>query len=228
MTMSNFQNASRVLFVEGQDEKHVVLHLCEAHGSFVVQRKPNNLYGIVRRQSAPEFVVTDFEGGVNHMIITAPDLINVYGRQVIGFVMDANGNLAARWSDLGSRLAQRGLQLPSCPAPGGTVIPEQANRPRIGFWFMPNNQTEGELEDFMLSMLRDDDPVWPLSDDYIEGIPNEDRQFTPDKLMKAKFYAWLASRKEPQRMGAAIGARALNINTTGCKTFLDWLIKLFG
>ena len=228
MTMSDFQNANRVLFVEGQDEKHVILHLCEAHGSFVVQRKPNNLYGVVKRLSDPEFVVTDFQGGVNHLIIAATDLINVSGRQVIGFVMDANGDLAARWSDLGNRLAQRGLQVPSSPDPGGTVIPEQANRPRIGFWLMPDNQTGGELEDFMLSMLKSDDPVWPLSACYIERIPSEARDFAPDKIMKAKFYAWLASRSEPQRMGAAIGACALNINTTGCKTFLDWLTKLFG
>ena len=225
--MSTFQNASRVLFVEGQDEKHVILHLCEVLDSFDVKRKPNNLYGVVKRESDPEFFVTEFAGGVNHLIISAADLINVSGRQVIGFVMDANGDLATRWGDLQSRLAQRGHVLPPSPDPAGTVIPEQANSPRIGFWLMPDNQTGGELENFMLSMLKIDDPVWPLSSCYIDSITNENRPFAPDKIMKAKFYAWLASRKEPQRMGAAIGEHALNVNTRECKTFVGWLTALF-
>ena len=53
-----------------------------------------------------------------------------------------------------------------------------AGQPSIGVWLMPDNQSTGELEDFVAQMIPPGDPVWPRSEYYIEGIPEPDRKFT--------------------------------------------------
>ena len=110
----------------------------------------------------------------------------------------------------------------------GTVIPETEDLPRVGIWLMPDNQSTGELEDFVARMIPGDDPVWPLSEDYIEGIPSEDRKFAQSKTQRAKVHAWLAAREDPRQMGQAIRARDLEVNGELCEKFVSWLRRLFG
>ena len=92
---------------------------------------------------------------------------------------------------------------------------------------MPDNTSPGEVEDFVRRMIPDNDTVWSFAHNYIEGIPQVARKFERVKTDKAKLYAWLSTRKEPSRMGAAIGADELQLNGTLCQNFLTWLTKLF-
>ncbi|MYA08509.1 MAG: hypothetical protein F4060_00025 [Holophagales bacterium] len=93
---------------------------------------------------------------------------------------------------------------------------------------MPDNHSSGELEDFARGLVPSADRVWPLAEQYIEGIPQEDRRFKPGKISKANLYAWLASREQPQRMGAAIGAGDLDADAQLGQQFAEWLSELFG
>ena len=111
---------------------------------------------------------------------------------------------------------------------GGTIIPEEDYQPRIGIWLMPDNKSQGELEDFVLHMMPGGDNIWPLSHKYINDIPIPARAFVPAKTDKATLYAWLATRKDPEHMGAAVGAHELEVNGQLCQEFLTWLAKLFG
>ena len=99
--------------------------------------------------------------------------------------------------------------------------------PRIGIWLMPDNQSPGELEDFVAQMIPGSDPVWPLSQDYIDGIPVRNRKFTHSKTLRAKIYSWLASREDPRQMGLAIRALDLDIDGDLCTRFSNWLNRLF-
>ncbi len=92
---------------------------------------------------------------------------------------------------------------------------------------MPDNTSTGELEDFVAQMIPEDDAVWPLARQYIQGIPKERRRFTAKKMRKAEVYAWLATRKEPGPMGAAIGKRDLSTDGQLCRKFSQWLGRLF-
>ena len=93
---------------------------------------------------------------------------------------------------------------------------------------MPNNESPGELEDFVSRMVPDGDPVWPLSESYIDGIPADIRKFTAKKAQRAKVYAWAATRRQPGRMGAAIEAGDLEVDGDLATSFLEWLQRLFG
>ncbi len=99
--------------------------------------------------------------------------------------------------------------------------------PRVGVWLMPDNGSAGELEDFARELIRAADNVWPLAEQYIAGIPEADRKFRPGKISKAKLYAWLASRRHPQRIGAAIGTGDLDAEAPLAKRFAQWLSDLF-
>ena len=92
---------------------------------------------------------------------------------------------------------------------------------------MPDNGSTGELEDFVSRMLPGGDPVWPLSESYIDGIPEASRKFKK-KAHRAKVYAWVATRAQPGRMGAAIKAGDLEVDGELAVSFLDWLRRLFG
>ena len=93
---------------------------------------------------------------------------------------------------------------------------------------MPNNETSGELEDFVAGMIPESDPVWPRSQAYIDEIPVTDRRFSDRKRLRAQVHSWLATRERPRQMGAAIRTGDLNIGARGAVELIDWLRRLFG
>lgn len=166
-------------------------------------------------------------GGVDGVIESIRDEARVSGRQALGILVDANDNLVARWQSISDRLASVGIQTPASPSPGGLIIAASGDMLRIGVWMMPDNQLPGELEDFVVQMIPSGDPVWPLSQDYIDRISAGDRKFASGKVLRAKIHAWLAAREDPRQMGLAIRARDLDINGPLCSRFTDWLERLF-
>ena len=197
---------AKLLLVEGQDDKHVVEHL--------------------RRRLASDLAFhCEDKGGSGPLL----DAINVEiatdGRLALGILMDANDDLAARWQAIGHRLLGGDVRLPPQPERGGTVIDSD---PRVGVWLMPDNATPGELENFVAELVPNDDPVWPLAEQYIDGIPGEHRQFKEGKKLRAKIHAWLATRKEPRKMGLALSAKDLDAGVLLAGELAEWLRKLFG
>ena len=197
----------KVLLVEGQDDKHVVRHLC-------LRSQP----------PMPNFCTLD-KGGIDKLLPAIAPEIKTSGRKVVGIVVDANDAMRARWNAVVDRLRKANITPPPDPNPTGTIIP---GAPRIGIWLMPDNQSSGELEDFIQKMIPLCDPVWPMSEAYINGIPNAHRRFVAGKKLRAELYAWLATRKTPGRMGSAIGAADLDVKVQLGATFADWLRRLFG
>lgn len=203
------ENNDRVLLVEGQNDRHVVRHLC-----------------CRIRQSFPLFRMVE-KGNIDQLLESIGPEVRVSNRISLGILVDANENLTDRWSAVANRLRKEKIEVPDSPEPTGTLIDETTRTPRIGIWLMPDNNSSGELEDFVSAMIPDGDLVWPLAQDYIEGIPKEDRKFTEKKIQRAKLYAWLASREDPRLMGVAIRAGDLRVDGNLSTTFADWLRQLF-
>ena len=198
-------NNDRALLVEGQNDKHVVRHLRKRH------------------EEMPEFCILD-KKGISNLLEDIGSEIRVPGRKVVGILVDANDGLNARWSAVADRLREDKIEVPSSPEPTGTIID---SNPRVGIWLMPDNTSSGELENFVSEMIPDDDPVWPRSECYIDGIPKADRKFSEKKILRAKVHAWLAARENPKQMGSAIYARDLRVDGALSRTFADWLRNLF-
>ena len=200
-------HGERVLLVEGSDDKHVAIHLSRSFSDM------------------PDFRVID-KGGIDQLLPSIPLEIRAEGRVAVGILVDANDDLRSRWQAVTDRLRPAGIQLPASPSPGGTVI-EFDGKPRVGVWLMPDNDSPGELEDFFASMIPPSDPVWPLSEAYIDDIPEEHRKFAQRKILRAKVHAWLAARRRPRPMGSAIDAGDLDVNAANNRKFLAWLRELF-
>ena len=182
----------------------------------------------LRTHEDTDFIIDD-KGGVAPLLASIPGEVKVDGRQALGIVLDANESLSDRWADVASQLEGAGITgVPDGPEPGGVCIEGSPRLPRVGIWVMPDNTSAGELEDFVSRMIRDEDPVWPLSESYIDGIPADIRKFTDRKAHRAKVYAWTATREQPGRMGAAIKAGDLETDGELATSFLEWLQRLFG
>lgn len=209
-----------ILLVEGKDDESVVYHLSQSY------------------TKGSEFKILKKEG-IDNLLADIFAEVEANGRKAIGIMVDANSNLTSIWDKIKKRLKKADIILPNNPDTNGTIIPSKtrtmgdrrAGKPRVGVWVMPDNKSSGELEDFINRMIPDDDPVRPLSKEYIERIidriPAGERKFTLKKSLRAEVYAWLATRERPRQMGAAVNARDLNIQEENCQLFIDWLRRLF-
>lgn len=200
---------SRVLLVEGQDDELLVRYIRE-------------------RCAAASSFSTIVKGGVDELRKSITQEIRVSGRQIVGILLDGNTNPAARWDEVKDRLASANVRLPDSPNASGTIVDGRPRErvPRVGVWLMPDNSSPGELENFIARMVPSDDPVWPRSQSYIEGIPKQERKFKEDKIRSAQVHAWLAARAKPRLMGA-IRARDLEVDGPLCQRFVAWLKALF-
>ena len=196
-----------VLLVEGPDDEHVVRQLCR------------------RYEEIPEFSVEVTGNDANLLDAIGPALI-VPGRRSVGVLADADDDLQSRWNELSFRFAEEGITTPDVPDSGGIIMETEPGF-HIGIWVMPDNTSTGETEDFIQRMIPAGDPVWPMAQSYVDGIPPDHRRFRPGKLLRAQVYAWLATREIPGRMGAAIGAGDLNSEEENCAKFASWLRELF-
>ncbi|MCE2558150.1 MAG: hypothetical protein J4F98_05890 [Acidobacteria bacterium] len=197
----------QILLVEGEDDEHVVEHLYrKVHGA------------------EPPFEIVN-KMGYSKLLKGLPLDLKRSGLRTLGILADANDDLETRWRELVAAAEEEDVRLPDEPSPSGTLVEGDI---RVGVWLMPNNVSTGELEDFARELVPCADRVWPLAEKYIAGIPEADRKFSAGKTSKANLYAWLASRKHPQRIGAAIGAGDLEVGTPLAKQFTQWLNDLFG
>lgn len=210
----------RVLLVEGQDDKHVTRH--------IITRRGLNIGIDIDR----DIEVTT---SVDSLIDSIRSTVDAPRREVVGILADANDHPNRRWQSITDRLRKsnglRGASLPPRPEPTGTIIPGGPRRPRVGIWLMPDNQSPGEIEDFVAGMIPRDDPIWPRAEAYINEIvrdfPKPPRKFTEKKAQRAKVHTWLAARENPRQMGVAIGAHDLGVDVPLCQSFTDWLWRLF-
>ena len=214
MTTQGASAATGLLVVEGQNDQHLVLHLC--------------------RQAEPElgnrFDFHDAQG-LTGVINSVRNLVNRPDLTGVGFVLDGDETPHEHWRQVVERIAVAypDMRMPQAPEPNGTIVPEYPDMgsPRIGIWVMPDNQSVGELEDFVAQMIPDHDLVWPRSQTYIEDIPPVARKFEPNKVTKSQVHAWLAARRLPGLMGVAVRDGDLTINGPLCQRFLAWLTRLF-
>lgn len=196
----------KLLLVEGVDDKAVVKHFHDQH------------------QHLPEFAISNKRGLPGLLDSISPE-IKVSGRTALGIMADSNEDLHARWQAISNRLKAVNVPLPSQLTLTGTII---NHNPRVGIWLMPDNNSSGELEDFVRRLIPSSDPVWPRAQEYINNIPQDDRKFKTKKIVRAQVHAWLAARSSPRKMGTAIRARDLDATVPLATDFADWLFKLFG
>lgn len=205
--------SKNVLLVEGLSDQH-----------FVSQLRKKLELGI-------EFEIVN-TGRLSKLLDAIYPQVVTGGRDVVGLLVDADREDNPSWPKINFRLTESNICVPPIPDPTGIVIPATDQRPKVGIWLMPDNQSEGELEDLVIDMIHDGDLVWPMSVKYIDQIvgkfDQKQRKFSDRKTNRAKLYAWLATCKQPPHIGAAIRAGDIDLTTDRCQSFVDWLLRLYG
>jgi len=205
-------SGKRVLMVEGPDDVHVVKHICG-------QRQLGKIENI------------HAYGGIDPLIDGIGVRLKESSIEVLGIILDADSDVAARWQAVASRLKAAGYgNVPATPAADGTIIEAPTNSllPRVGVWLMPDNQVSGILEDFLHFLVPEGDGLLVRIEQCIDSIPLEQRKFTNLKKPKALIHSWLALQEEPGKpFGQAISARYLDPNLPAANTFASWLRRTF-
>lgn len=202
-------STTELLVVEGPDDFNTAYHLLQAHG----------LLG--------RFTIED-GGGIDTVLRGLKVRLKANNEIVLGVVVDADEDVAARWQALRDILVGTGYRsVPASPSVDGTIVRE-SERTTVGIWLMPDNRVPGSLEDFVRFLVPQSDQLWTLVEESVRQIPKANRLFPAQHLQKAYIHTWLAWQKEPGKpIGQAITKKFLDAQAPYAQNFIRWLKQLF-
>jgi len=204
------QETDKILLVEGADDCHVVLALCAAH-------------------EVPEtFGIYQCGGDTNVLKRLNALIVSPKHPQIIGIMLDADSpSIEGRWESIKGKLSHYSYKLPDGPEIDGTIVEGFEDKPKLGFWLMPNNQVSGKLEDFCVELAEPTSLAF-ARDCVTQAQVREVTTFTALDQSKAIIHTYLAWQDEPGRpMGQAITKQTLQPNTNIAIKFTNWLTSLF-
>jgi hypothetical protein len=158
----------------------------------------------------------------------------------LGIVIDADHQKATdpddgfrrRWGQLKDTLKNLGYSdVPDEPDRTGTIVgPNQEDRPWVGVWMMPDNQSPGKLEDFARRLIKSgDEGLWDHAGQAMSTSTSKGAKFAPKDQIKAHIHTFLAWHEEPGvPMGLAITKKFLDADSSEARNFVAWLCRLYG
>lgn len=202
-----------ILLVEGNNDAHVMMHVCGNRG-------------------VPKLDCVRPHGDVESLLEAFPVQLKASQEgDVVGVVVDADERIDARWRSVHDIFVSAGYEnVPEEPFPDGTILdaPWGTLLPRAGVWLMPDNRTNGILEDFLSFLVPFPSPLFEHVTKSVAAIPEPDRLFRPKAEPKAIIHTWLAWQKEPgMPLGKAISAKFLDASVTQVDVLVEWLTRLF-
>lgn len=213
MSMDKMQDFPQKLLVEGKNDKHVVLALCEHY--YVAQN----------------FNIKDCDG-INYLLqVFSVMLTNPTNVKTIGIIIDADNDIKARLNQIRSIVTPYGYVIPDELHHSGLICPSsQPDYPKFGLWLMPDNIHLGMVEDFALSLTSADDALLMEAEDELQRIEGTGNNLYPlIHHSKAKIHTYLAWQEEPGcPIGLSITKHVLDPNHPIAQSFVqNWLVPLF-
>ena len=205
------------LHVEGTDDSHVIRHL-------LIRR------GIDYDQTPwpAEFPRIEEIGGKTDLLEGVETAVRVSNNRSVGFVLDANSSLRDCWTAVSSRLRRVGVEAPDAIPREGFDGEAEAYRARVGVWLMPDNQRDGTLENFLRSLVQDDDPLFPYAEESAKHAKELGADFSANDADKALLHTWLAWQEEPGLpYGTAMRARYFRDDSPAAQAFVTWFRAVF-
>lgn len=199
----------QVLLVEGVNDCHVIMALCKAHNV-------PETFGLYQCGSDDKVLKR-----LNALILQ-PD-----APKSIGIVLDADQGVNQRWESVRNKLRNYPYNFPANPDVNGTIIASATELPKLGIWLMPNNQIQGMLEDFCLTMI-DRQVQMYVTNTIVNAQQAGACTFKPVHFSKAVVHTYLAWQDEPGTpLGLSITKQALKPQTATALAFTTWLMQLF-
>jgi len=209
---------SRVLLVEGKQDRFVIPELIEA----------NDVNWGTRKN--PVVFIRDYDG---YQKLVDPDVISTElqasGLSALGIMIDADDNPTGRWQSIRSASLKSIPDLPEI-LPEDGLIHTTPTGIRFGIWIMPDNKMCGMLETFLTYMIPTDSAtLWQFAQAVTNEAKGKGAVFTEPHLDKANIYTWLAWQNPPGRqLHQAIMERILHPNNPNAQKFVTWFKTLYG
>lgn len=208
------------LLVEGITDMYAISELS-------IKRGEPTIKGYETKTKYKNFIERASSGELKNMLSTLLPLND--GKLNLGIVVDADGSAEIKWQSIKSQLENFGFtNLPNIFPSTGLVV-KQIDLPKVGVWIMPDNKSEGYLEDFLYQLIPSDDQLMPEVQKLINRlIKRGEHRFALVHRKKAEIYTWLALQKEPaNRLGTAIKAGYFNVNAPLADQFIYWMKQVF-
>ena len=165
-------------------------------------------------------------GGISGLLRDLPVFLKSAAYQRIGIVCDANSDLEHRWTQIRTRAAREGVDLPDLPRAEGTIV--SGPRSIVGVWVMPDNTLSGTLEDFLSGLVPADDPVWDFAGEAVIEARRREAPCKEKDHAKSVLHTWLAWREEPGKpLGVAMKSEYLSKDSDDARRFRTWFLRLF-
>ena len=195
-----------VLLLEGNDDCNIIDKFC----------KSNNI--------AANFGFCNCKND-NKLLAKLDALLRENNKNIIGVILDADNNVDARYREIKDKV--KGFYILPKNMPKGGLVHTEKGRPKLGVWIMPNNQDNGALEEFYLTLATD------IDTDFIDNVITqaENKKLTSFKSQHRKkvimhtYFSWQDSPGSP--LHASINKIALDNNQNIAKAFSAWLVQLF-
>ncbi len=206
------------LHVEGKDDKNAIIHLLVRHG-----------IDYDAKDWPATFPSIEAIGSNEELLAGAETAVRLSNNLSIGFVLDANSSLQDRWTAIKARLERVYMDVPNTIPAGGFVGNAKESRARVGVWLMPDNQRNGTLEEFLLTLIGKIDKLLSLAERSSDRAKKLGASFPNVNRNKAIIHTWLAWQKSPGLpYGSAVRARFFNHDSSAAIDFVAWFRNVFG
>lgn len=204
-----------ILWVETPNDGHAITQLL------------NKFHIVLDKKSGP--VVWQDKDGFQNLLDSIAVQPKEDSTRPIGFVMDTDIGVEARWSEVRAKLIQVCEAVPDkCPASGFLGMTKLPVR-RIGVWLLPDCLSSGEeLEHLLWRMVPTTDALRSLAESSTKAAAKTDRRYKVDDEMKAIVHCWLAWQATPgESFGHAIRKNCFMHDVPAAKAFVAWFRALY-
>jgi hypothetical protein len=207
---------SKQLVVEGYDDLFSVVGLMRAHIPWPQDATSAPVY-IEIGKSADEILENDY----------LTTILKSRAIKELGIMLDADTKPNGRYSRIQQLLSSVFPGLPDKMPSSGLVIDNGTKR--FGAWIMPDNSSDGYLEDFLRYLVPDQsEPLWKYATESVATAKSIGPCYRECHMSKANLYTWLAWQDEPgQTPGMALTKKILDPHSLSAAIFVEWFRKLY-
>jgi hypothetical protein len=215
------------LVVEGKDDHHSLLHLLRRTGVLPADATEETSPIQILEAKSKEELLKDIPTRWKEAGITS-----------IGYVLDADDSasepkgLSPTWDAIRHRLSKLGVTTEGPIPSGGFTARIGQNGPQIGVWIMPDNKSDGTLEDFLIAQIDPQDQLFQFARAKTAEagqLPISSGRFAESDLSKAELLCWLAwSKKTGQPYGLAMQTKRFDVSIEPATGFAQWVRTLYG
>ncbi|MBD2177355.1 hypothetical protein H6F42_10575 [Pseudanabaena sp. FACHB-1998] len=206
---------TRLLLVEGDDDKRVIPELIEKNGVVWTQDNP---------------LIPDIHscGGYSKLLNQIKTRLKESSLSQLGVIIDADDNPLGRWESIKNRCQVSIPNLPNELSEDGLIC-EVTKDLKFGVWLMPDNFQRGMLETFLAYMIPNEtETLWQFAQSSVQEAINRGAKLTEVQYDKANIYTWLAWQDPPGRqLHQAVKETVLDPHHPRAQKFVKWFKDLY-